>query len=57
MPQAFWRNFLGNPHIWYKQVIIGLLIFNPILHALVCSFETQKSRIYCDFFCVYQMPL
>tara|TARA_B110000211_G_scaffold161658_1_gene182802 strand:- start:967 stop:2472 length:1506 start_codon:yes stop_codon:yes gene_type:complete len=34
LPQAFWRNFLGNSPIWYKQVIIGFLILNPILLVL-----------------------
>ena len=34
MSQAFSRNFLGNSPTWYKQVIIGFLIFNPILLAI-----------------------
>ena len=34
MPQAFWRNFLGNSPVWYKQVIIGFLIINPFLLAI-----------------------
>jgi Na+:H+ antiporter, NhaB family len=28
---AFYDNFLGNSPVWYKQAIIGFLIFNPIL--------------------------
>ncbi|MCS5559857.1 MAG: sodium/proton antiporter, partial [Oceanospirillaceae bacterium] len=34
LPQAFRRNFLGNSPIWYKQVIIGFLILNPVLLAM-----------------------
>jgi NhaB family Na+:H+ antiporter len=34
LPQAFWRNFLGNSPIWYKQVIIGFLILNLVLLAI-----------------------
>ncbi|HCH25450.1 MAG TPA: sodium/proton antiporter NhaB [Oceanospirillaceae bacterium] len=31
--QAFQANFLGNSPTWYKQVILGFLIINPILMA------------------------
>jgi NhaB family Na+:H+ antiporter len=34
LPQAFWRNFLGNSPIWYKQVIIAFLILNLVLLAI-----------------------
>ena len=34
LPQAFRRNFLGNSPIWYKQVIIGFLILNPVVLAM-----------------------
>ncbi len=31
LTQALARNFLGNSPTWYKQVVIGFLILNPIL--------------------------
>tara|TARA_R110001592_G_scaffold103298_2_gene291170 strand:- start:37034 stop:38533 length:1500 start_codon:yes stop_codon:yes gene_type:complete len=31
LPQAFFKNFMGNSPIWYKQAIIAFLIINPIL--------------------------
>ncbi len=31
LPQAFWRNFLGYSPSWYKKVIVGFLVLNPIL--------------------------
>ena len=31
---AFGQNFLGNSPTWYKQVILGFLILNPILLAI-----------------------
>jgi len=31
---AFRQNFLGNSPTWYKQVILGFLILNPILLAI-----------------------
>ena len=35
MAHAFWKNFLGNSPVWYKQAIIGFLVLNPlILYAL-----------------------
>ncbi|MDP6165393.1 MAG: sodium/proton antiporter NhaB [Gammaproteobacteria bacterium] len=32
--QAFRQNFLGNSPTWYKQVILGFLIINPILMSI-----------------------
>jgi NhaB family Na+:H+ antiporter len=29
--QAFFKNFLGNSPVWYKQAIIAFLIINPII--------------------------
>jgi NhaB family Na+:H+ antiporter len=34
LPQAFFKNFLGNSPIWYKQTIIAFLILNPILFSI-----------------------
>lgn len=31
---AFWENFLGQSPVWYKELIIGLLILNPVLLLL-----------------------
>lgn len=28
---AFFKNFLGNSPLWYKQAIVGFLILNPII--------------------------
>ncbi|MEM9171989.1 MAG: sodium/proton antiporter NhaB [Pseudomonadota bacterium] len=36
--QAFRSNFLGNAPVWYKQVIIGFLILNPILVLTINPF-------------------
>lgn len=34
LPQAFFKNFLGNSPVWYKQTIIAFLILNPILFSI-----------------------
>ncbi|MFB9884983.1 sodium/proton antiporter NhaB [Balneatrix alpica] len=34
LSQAFFRNFLGNSPVWYKQAILGFLILNPIMLIL-----------------------
>ena len=31
---AFFKNFLGNSPVWYKQAIIFFLILNPVLFNL-----------------------
>ena len=28
---AFWSNFLGESPDWYKQIIIGFIVINPLL--------------------------
>jgi NhaB family Na+:H+ antiporter len=35
MTQAFYKNFLGHAPDWYKQVIVGFLIINPIVFHYV----------------------
>ncbi|GAA0858163.1 sodium/proton antiporter NhaB [Aliiglaciecola litoralis] len=35
MSQAFYKNFLGHAPDWYKQVIVGFLILNPLLFHFV----------------------
>jgi len=40
MPSALWKNFLGSSPNWYKQTIIGFLLINPLLLALVGPFVT-----------------
>ena len=34
LPQAFFKNFLGNSPVWYKQTIIAFLMLNPILFSI-----------------------
>lgn len=34
LPQAFFKNFLGNSPVWYKQTIIAFLVLNPILFSI-----------------------
>lgn len=34
LPQAFFRNFLGNTPDWYKQAIIAFLIINPVVFSI-----------------------
>ena len=34
MTQAFYKNFLGNAPVWYKQTIIAFLILNPIIFMI-----------------------
>jgi len=31
LPQALSKNFLGNSPVWYKKVIVGFLVLNPVL--------------------------
>ncbi|MEM1188159.1 MAG: sodium/proton antiporter NhaB [Pseudomonadota bacterium] len=38
--QAIWHNFLGPSPEWYKKAIIGFLIANPILLAVIGPFAT-----------------
>ncbi|MEM1141906.1 MAG: sodium/proton antiporter NhaB [Pseudomonadota bacterium] len=38
--QALWQNFLGSSPTWYKQVIIGFLLINPIFLILLGPFAT-----------------
>lgn len=38
LPLGFAHNFLGNSPVWYKQVIIGFLILNPVLVILAGPF-------------------
>jgi len=33
-PRSFWQNFLGPAPTWYKAVIIGFLLINPLLFIL-----------------------
>ncbi len=40
MSDAFWKNFLGNSPIWYKQAILGFLILNPIALYILGPFLT-----------------
>jgi len=40
LPQAFWRNFLGNAPDWYKLTILAFLVANPILLFTVGPFIT-----------------
>ena len=35
---AFFKNFLGNSPVWYKQAIIAFLIINPILFFYVSPY-------------------
>lgn len=35
MTQAFYKNFLGHAPNWYKQVIVGFLVLNPLLFFFV----------------------
>ena len=46
LPQAFWRNFLGNSPVWYKQVIVGFLILNPLLLAIAGPTITGWALIF-----------
>ncbi|GAB2700119.1 sodium/proton antiporter NhaB [Aliiglaciecola sp. 3_MG-2023] len=38
MTQAIYKNFLGHAPDWYKQVIVGFLILNPILFYFVSPY-------------------
>lgn len=42
---ALWHNFLGSSPAWYKQAIIGFLVLNPILLAVVGPFVTGWALI------------
>ena len=42
---ALWHNFLGSSPTWYKQVIIGFLVLNPILLAVAGPFVTGWALI------------
>jgi NhaB family Na+:H+ antiporter len=46
LPQAFWHNFLGNSPVWYKQVIVGFLIINPLLLAIAGPTITGWALIF-----------
>lgn len=35
LPQAIFKNFLGNTAVWYKQAIIAFLVLNPILFSFM----------------------
>ncbi len=40
LSSAFWRNFLGQSPLWYKQTIIAFLLVNPVLLAIAGPFVT-----------------
>ena len=40
MLHAFWKNFLGNSPVWYKQAIIAFLILNPLILYTLGPFVT-----------------
>tara|TARA_B110000503_G_C7162964_1_gene420522 strand:- start:3 stop:1508 length:1506 start_codon:yes stop_codon:yes gene_type:complete len=46
LPQAFWRNFLGYSPSWYKRVIIGFLILNPLLLVIAGPTITGWALIF-----------
>ena len=40
MADAFWKNFLGNSPVWYKQAIIAFLVLNPLILYTAGPFVT-----------------
>lgn len=40
LAQAFWKNFLGNSPVWYKQTIVAFLLLNPVLLLVLGPFAT-----------------
>ena len=40
MANAFWKNFLGNSPVWYKQAIIAFLVLNPLILYTAGPFVT-----------------
>ena len=46
LPQAFMKNFLGNSPVWYKQIIIGFLLLNPLLLWLLGPVTTGWILIF-----------
>ncbi|WP_022663397.1 sodium/proton antiporter NhaB [Paucidesulfovibrio longus] len=45
LAQSFSRNFLGNAPVWYKQVILGFLILNPLLLLTTTPFVAGWALI------------
>jgi len=53
---AFWRNFLGHAPDWYKWLIVGCLVANPLLLALAGPVVTSWAMLF-EFIVTLMMAL
>ena len=40
---SFWRNFLGDAPVWYKQTIIAFLVGNPVAYLVLGSVDPAMA--------------
>jgi NhaB family Na+:H+ antiporter len=54
--EAFWRNFLGQAPDWYKGLIVGCLVANPVLFAIAGPVVTSWVVLF-EFIATLMMAL